>query len=149
MLAKKITYTDFNGEKRTETFYFNLSRTEITELQLTYPGGYAEYIERVVDAGDRPELVKMFKDIIARSYGEKSEDGRRLVKSKELSDGFMETGAYDELFMELATDPDAATKFIMAVMPDFGDKSDKDRILEQTRARIEEKKQLAEENQGD
>ena len=134
MLAKKITYADYDGHKRTETFYFNLTKSEITELQLTYPGGYAEYIEKVVESGDAPELMKMFKDIIRRSYGEKTDDGKRLVKSDELSRAFMETLAYDELFMELCHDADYALKFVAGIMPDFGD--DKERLLEETKAKI-------------
>ena len=86
----------------------------------------------------------MFKDLIARSYGEKSGDGRRLVKSKELSRAFMETPAYDELFMKIATDTNFATDFVSGVMPDFGQPDKKAEIVAQTKARIEEKKQAAE-----
>lgn len=131
MLIKKIKYTDYDGNERTETFYFNLSRSEIAELQLTYPGGYAQYIERTVDSKDRPKLMEMFKDIIMRSYGEKSEDGRRLVKSQELSTAFKQTEAYDELFMELITDPNAAIGFITGVLPDLGDNVNKDQIIKE------------------
>lgn len=142
MLTKKITYTDYDGNERTETFYFNLSRSEITELQLTYPGGYAQYIERSVDSKDRPKLMEMFKDVIMRSYGEKSEDGRRLIKSSELSTSFMQTEAYDELFMELITDPNAAVGFIKGVLPDLGDNVNKDQIvkeaMEKTGMKLEE-----------
>lgn len=144
MLTKKITYTDFDGVERTETFYFNLTRTEITELQLTYPGGYAEYIEKVTDSQDRPKIIEMFKDLIMRTYGEKSEDGRRLIKSPELSKAFMETPAYDELFMEIATNADFATEFVAGVMPDFGQPDKKAEVIAQTKARIEEKKTAAE-----
>ena len=129
MLIKKIKYTDYDGNERTETFYFNLSRSEIAELQLTYPGGYAQYIERTVESKDRPKLMEMFKDIIMRSYGEKSEDGRRLVKSQELSTAFKQTEAYDELFIELITDPNAAIGFITGVLPDLGDNVSKDQIV--------------------
>ena len=131
MLVKKISYVDYDGNERTETFYFNLSRSEITELQLTYPGGYAQYIEKTVDSNDRPKLMAMFKDIIKRSYGEKSDDGKRLIKSDELSTAFMQTQAYDELFMELCTDAEAAIGFISGVLPEFGDNGDKERIIKE------------------
>lgn len=139
MLTKKITYTDFDGNKRTETFYFNLSRSEITTLQLTYPGGYAEYIEKTVDSNDRPKIMRMFEDIIKRSYGEKSEDGKRLIKSEELSTAFMQTGAYDELFMELCTNADASLNFISGVLPDFGDQVDKDQIIKNAFDKVDKK----------
>lgn len=136
MLTKKITYTDFDGNERTEQFYFNLTRTEITELELTYPGGYSNFITKMIDAHDQPSLMKMFKDLIMRSYGEKSEDGRRLVKSEELSRAFGETNAYDELFMELCTDSDSAVRFVTGVMPDMGDPGAKEKLIEDTKARI-------------
>ena len=141
MLAKKITYTDYDGVERTETFYFNLTRAELTELQLTYPGGYAEHIERVTESADRPKIVEMFKDLIYRTYGEKTEDGRRLVKSPELSKAFMETLAYDELFIEIATDAEFAAEFVAGVMPDFGEPDKKAELVEQTKKLIEDKKQ--------
>ena len=131
MFKKKISYVDYDGNKRTETFYFNLSRSEITELQLTYPGGYAQYIEKTIDSNDKPELMKMFKDIIKRSYGEKTDDGKRLVKSEELSNAFMQTLAYDELFMEISTDSDAAISFVINVLPDFGNKDEKEKIVKE------------------
>ena len=144
MLTKKITYTDFDGVERTETFYFNLTRSEITELQLTYPGGYAEYIEKVTASQDRPKIIEMFKDLIMRTYGEKSEDGRRLMKSPERSKAFMETPAYDELFMQIATDPNFATEFVAGVVPDFGQPDKKAEIVAQTKQLLEEKRQAAE-----
>lgn len=141
MLAKTIEYVDYNGVKRKETFYFNLTRAEITELQLTYPGGYAEYIERTINSNDSPELMKMFKDIIRRSYGEKTDDGKRLVKSEELSEAFMQTEAYDELFMELCTESGAAINFISGILPNFSTPDEKERIIQEAMKRTE---QLAE-----
>lgn len=149
MFQEKITYTDYDGVERTETFYFNLSRAEITELQLTYPGGYAEHIEKVTESRDRPAIVKMFKDLIFRTYGEKSEDGRRLVKSEELSRAFIETPAYDELFMRIASDPDYATRFVAGVMPDFGNPDAKAEVIAKTKARIDEMRKNAESTESE
>ena len=117
MLKKTITYTDFNGVERTEDFYFNLTNAEITELELSTTGGFAEMIRSIVNAQDIPSIVKIFKDIIFKAYGEKSLDGRRFIKSYELSKEFSETGAYSELFMELATDANAAAEFINGIIP--------------------------------
>lgn len=138
MFQKKITYTDYDGVERTETFYFNISRAELTELQLTYPGGYGEYIERVVDSNDQAQVMKLFKDFIMRSYGEKSADGKRFVKSPELAEAFLQTPAYDELFMEMAGDVNAALDFVAGAMPDFGKADEKRELVEKTRKRIEE-----------
>lgn len=148
MLTKKITYTDYNGNERTETFYFNLSKAELTKLQLTYPGGFAEHIEQVVDARDTAKVVDLFNEIIDLAYGEKSEDGRRLVKSKELTDAFKQTEAYDQLFMELITDEDVASKFVNGILPDFGEKeSEKQELIAKTKARIEGKSQQGSDQQ--
>ena len=117
MLAKAITYTDYNGEERTETFYFNLTKAEIAELNLTTEGGLQEAIQKIIDAKNIPEVTKWFKRIILMSYGEKSLDGKRFIKSKELAEEFTQTEAYSELFMELLTDEGKAADFINAIVP--------------------------------
>ena len=117
MLKKTITYTDYNGVEKKEDFYFNLTKAEVVEMELTTTGGLAETITKIVDAKDIPAIVKIFKDLILKAYGEKSADGKRFVNSKELSEAFAQTEAYSELFMELATDADAAAKFVNGITP--------------------------------
>lgn len=117
MIKKTITYTDWNGLDRTEDFYFNLSRAEIAEMELSTAGGFGEMINKVVAAQDAPSIIKIFKDLILKSYGEKSADGKRFVKSPELSEAFAQTEAYSVLFMELATNADAAAAFINGIVP--------------------------------
>ena len=117
MLKKTIKYIDYNGEEQTEDFYFNLSSAELAEMELSTDGGYAEKIQSIVDANDVPTLITIFKDLILKSYGEKSDDGKRFIKNKELSEEFSQMEAYSELFMELATDADAASAFVNGVIP--------------------------------
>jgi hypothetical protein len=117
MLKKTITYTDYNGNERTEDFYFNLSKAEIMEMELSTTGGIAEMVRKIVSAQDTPALVKIFKDLILKAYGEKSADGKRFIKSEELRDAFSQTEAYSELFMELSTNADAAAKFVNGILP--------------------------------
>lgn len=117
MITKSITYVDYNGVERTENFMFNLSKAEIMELELTTTGGLAEMIQRIVAAQDTPSIVKIFKDLILKSYGVKSPDGKHFVKSKELSTEFSQSEAYSVLFMELATDADAAAAFVNGIVP--------------------------------
>ena len=117
MLTKTFTFTDFNGEERTEQHQFNLTKTEIAKLELGTTGGLSEMIRRIIETKDTPEIIKIFEDIVLKSYGEKSADGKRFVKSKELSEAFAQTEAYSELFMELATDADAAAKFVNGITP--------------------------------
>ena len=122
MLKKTFTYTDYNGVERTEDHYFNLSKAELMEMELSTTGGLAEMINKIVAAQDAPAIVKVFKDLVLKAYGQKSADGRRFIKSKELSDEFAQTEAYSQLFMELATDADAAAKFVNGIVPAMDNK---------------------------
>lgn len=117
MLKKRIKYTDYNGEEREEDFYFNLTKAEIIELELSTTGGLKNMIEKITDSKDMPQLIALFKRLIKMSYGEKSPDGKRFIKSDDLSDAFTQTEAYSELFMELATDDTAASDFVNGILP--------------------------------
>ena len=117
MLKKTIKYTDYDGNEREEDFYFNLNKAEVTEMELSKQGGLSEYIKRIVAAQDAPSLVELFKELICKSYGEKSLDGKRFVKSKELTEEFTQTEAYAELFVEVASNAEEATKFVNGIMP--------------------------------
>lgn len=117
MLKKTITYTDYNGTERTEDFYFNLTKAEIMEMEMSTSGGLAESIQRIVAAQDAPAIIKIFKDLVLKAYGEKSPDGRRFIKSDEITEAFSQTEAYSILFMELATDDKAAAKFVNGIIP--------------------------------
>lgn len=117
MLKKTITYVDYNGVERTDDCYFNLSKAEITEMEMSTAGGLAEMIQNIIKAQDAPAIIKIFKDLILKAYGEKSPDGKRFIKSKELSTAFSQTEAYSILFMELATDADAAADFVNGIIP--------------------------------
>ena len=117
MIKKTITYTDYNDTVRTEDFYFNLSKAEIAEMELSKKGGLSEMIKRVIASQDTPEILKIFKELILKAYGEKSEDGKRFIKSEEMRNGFEQTEAYSNLFMELASDSDAAASFINGIIP--------------------------------
>ena len=117
MLKKTVTYTDYNGVERTEDFYFNLSKAEVTEMELSVDGGLAQMLENIVNSKDNKEIVRMFKELVLKAYGEKSPDGRRFIKNKELSDAFSQTEAYSEIFMELALNEQAAADFVNDILP--------------------------------
>lgn len=117
MLKKTITYADYNGNERTEDFYFNLTKAEVMEMEMSTTGGLAEKITRIVNAQDTPSIIKIFKELILKAYGVKSDDGKRFIKSDEISAEFSQTEAYSVLFMELATDADAASKFVNGIIP--------------------------------
>lgn len=117
MLKKTITYTDYNGVQRTQDFYFNLNKAEIMEMQLSTAGGLGEMLTKLIAAQDMPSLIKIFKDLILKSYGEKGPDGVHFVKSEALSTAFSQTEAFSELFTELATNAEAASAFVNGIVP--------------------------------
>jgi len=117
MLKKTMTYVDYNGTERTEDFYFNLSKAEVMEMEMSTTGGLAEMIQRIVAAKDAPAIIKIFKELVLKAYGVKSPDGKRFIKSEALKEEFSQTEAYSNLFMELATDADAAAKFVNGIVP--------------------------------
>lgn len=117
MIKKTIAYTDYNDIERKEDFYFNLTKAEVMELEMSTQGGLAEMIQRIVAAQDQPAIIKVFKELIIKAYGVKSPDGKKFIKNQEVVDDFVQTEAFSELFMELATDADAAAKFVNGIVP--------------------------------
>ena len=117
MLKKTITYNDYNEVSRTEDFYFNLSKAEIMEMEMSTAGGMEQMINKIIAAQDAAAILKVIKDMIRKSYGEKSADGKRFIKNKELTDEFTQTEAYSILYMELLTDANAAAAFVNGIIP--------------------------------
>lgn len=117
MLKKTITYTDYDGNTRTEDFYFNLNKAEIAEMELSTNGGMEKMLTQIVNSQDGKRIMEVFKGIILKAYGVKTADGKRFEKSEEISKAFEQTEAYSELFMELVTDADKAAAFINGIIP--------------------------------
>lgn len=117
MIAITKTFRDFNDIERTETKWFNLTETEIFEMELGTSGGVAEMLQNIIAAKDAPSIIKFFKEFILKAYGEKSADGLRFDKSEELSRKFSNTQFYNLLFMELATDDEKGAEFVNGVIP--------------------------------
>ena len=117
MLKKTITYTDYNGLKRTEDHYFNLSKAELVEWQASTSGTLTEILSGIVASNDMPNIMKTFKDLIKRSYGVKSEDGKFFDKSQTISNRFLNSAAYEVMFMELFTTEGASADFINGIIP--------------------------------
>lgn len=117
MYIRTMTYTDYDGNERTETFYFNMSKAECLDMQLIAEGGLENYIQSIIDERDNAKLVKFFKDVILKSIGKKSPDGRRFIKSEEYTREFSQTEAYSDLYVELATNTEEAIKFFNNIIP--------------------------------
>ena len=118
MIKKTINYIDYDGNERTEDFYFNLNQAEVLELEMGTSGGLTKMLEKIIAEQDNSKIMEMFKDIVLKSYGEKSPDGRRFIKNKGLADSFSQTEAYSTLFVELATDAEMAAAFINGIIPE-------------------------------
>lgn len=117
MIKKTITYTDYDGNERTETHYFNLNKAELIRMEMGTKGGFVEMVERAIDAKDSETLFRVFEDLVQKSYGVKTPDGRGFAKRKEDLDDFMSTEAYSDLITELVTKSDSASKFINGIIP--------------------------------
>lgn len=117
MLKKTITYTDYDGNSRTEDFWFNLSKAEIIRLEFSESGGMEKLLNKMIAEQDSKKLMNMFETLILTAYGEKSGDGKRFIKSEELSTAFKQTEAYSELIVELLSDEKSASEFVNKVMP--------------------------------
>lgn len=117
MLKKTITYTDYDGLERTEEFRFNLTKAELLDMELTTAGTFSETMKRIIAGKDIIRIAKLFKELLLKSYGVKSDDGKRFVKSQELSEAFSQTEAYSDLYIELLSNPEEAAKFFAEVAP--------------------------------
>lgn len=135
MFKKTVTYTDYNGVERTEDFYFNLTKAELLEMELGTDGGFSSKLERILNSKDVKEIIGVYKELLEKSYGVKSADGSRFVKSDELVRDFVASPAYSDLFMLFATDEDAAAEFIKEVVPsDMKQEVSKIQLLESQKA---------------
>lgn len=117
MIMQTITYTDYNGNERKENFFFNLSKAELMEMEASKKGGLSNYIQNIIEAQDVTQLMGLFKELIIKSYGVKSPDGKRFIKNQEVVDEFIQSEAYSELYVMLATDEQKATAFVNGIIP--------------------------------
>lgn len=138
MIAKTVKYKDYNGVDREEKFFFNLTKAEITEMDLSVEGGLADRLRNIINAKDTPTIIEIFKKLILKAYGEKTIDGKRFRKTDDngqpLSIAFSETEAYSNLFMELATDDKAAAEFVNGILPADLDKEELAKEVEKIKA---------------
>ena len=118
MLKKTYTYTDYNGVTRTETFYFHFTEAEILDMEMSAEGGFAERVQKIIDAKDQSALMKVIKNFVIDAYGVKSDDGRRFIKNKDVKTAFVESPAFSDIFMDMVTNDELAAEFVNGVIPD-------------------------------
>jgi hypothetical protein len=117
MIKKTVTYKDLNGNDRTESFYFHFYESEILEMEMSVEGGFAERIQRIIDAKDQPSLIREIKKFVLNAYGVKSDDGKRFIKNDDVKAAFVQSPAYSKIFMELVMDDKVASEFVKGVVP--------------------------------
>ena len=134
MIKKTIEYTDFDGNKRKEDFYFHLTEAEVTDWEMSVEGGLSKALVGIIKSKNIRQIMPIYKSLLIRSYGVKSPDGRRFIKNDEVRDEFVQTQAFSDLYMKLATDLEEGTNFIKGVMPTFDSEIFKnlDAILDST-----------------
>lgn len=117
MLKKTITYETFDGEEKTEDFFFHLSKADLVEMEMSSKGGLKAHLERIIKSQDGRAIMDEFKKLVLGSYGKKSDDGTKFTKTAELREEFLSSPAYDVLFMELVTDATKAAEFVNGIIP--------------------------------
>lgn len=117
MIKKTVEYTDFDGNKRIEDFYFHLTEAEVAEWELSIEGGLSKMLISIIKANDIRKIIPIYKELLIKSYGVKSPDGRRFIKNDEVRDDFIQTQAFSDLYMKLATDAEEGSNFIKGIMP--------------------------------
>lgn len=119
MIHRTINYTDFAGKPHTHEAYFHISKGELSELELIYPGGLKDYLLSIVAKKDQdPQpLVDFLKDFIHRAYGVKSADDQLFVKKPEYWENFRYSNAYSEFFYDLVSDGDRLAAFVNGALP--------------------------------
>lgn len=118
MISKTVKYVDYNGTEREERFLFHYSKAELMEMEMSTEGGFSERVKRIIEAKDRPTLIRVIKDFVLDAYGVKSDDGKRFQKNEEIKTAFKENPAFSDIFMELASNDVAAAEFVRGVIPD-------------------------------
>lgn len=119
MYIKEVEYTDFSGIKRKERYYFHLSESEVLKLEYSTDKSLGQTIKDMLDSNDQPAIMRKFDELIALAYGVRSDDGKEFMKSEELTNKFMHSAAYNEIFIEMATDARQVAAFVNAVIPDM------------------------------
>jgi hypothetical protein len=123
MFERKFTYEGFDGKTYEDTWGFYLSKADILEIQLGTFVGLDQLMKRLIETQNGKEIMAVVKEIILKSVGHTSPDGRKFLRNEDLRDEFYQTDAYSQLFTELVTDPEKVLEFIFGAVPkDIGDK---------------------------
>lgn len=117
MFKTTINYVDFDGVSREEDLYFNLTKMEMMDLELSVEGGFSNKLQELLNNNNSFEMFEIIKTFINKSYGVKSDDGRKFIKNDEVLNDFLQSAVYDEFVTSLITNEDNMNSFIIGIMP--------------------------------
>lgn len=119
MIRKTVKYTDFDDNEVTETFEFNLTKAELTELNFLEDGSdLATVLGAMADGSTNVrQVLEILKDILTKAVGKKSDDGKLFEKNDRIRAELFATNAYSELLYELIDSPQKAADFMTGLLP--------------------------------
>lgn len=117
MIKKTVTYVDYNGKEQTEDLYFNMDEAEVIDWVGETNGGIIWMIAEIMKLEDPIKILPMVKEMMLKSYGVKSPDGKSFIKSEEVLQNFRYSKAFHEIRTELSTSSDALVEFINGILP--------------------------------
>lgn len=138
MLKKTIKYVDYNGVERTENLYFHVSKASVLTASNDV---YGEIMKAANELQDRAKLLegmevseineenafdpnnqviaesirmvaRLLDRLVDLSYGKRSEDGLKFVKSKEVLDEFKSSMVYDAFIEQMLANQEEMIEFI-------------------------------------
>lgn len=116
MIKKTVTFTNYNDQEVTKSYYFNIDKLEAAELELEY-GDLIETVEELLESSDGKKVYGIFKEIILNAVGQKSADGNSFIKNQQIRDEFAGSPALGEIIMDMFKNPEAAGPFLEGMLP--------------------------------
>ena len=115
MFIQHFKYVDFKGTEREEDVMFHYSTDEILSIMASKNEGFLEWMKKAASTNSTSELMPVFREVVLGAYGEISPDGRRFIKSKEMSKAFSETPMFTQLIESFFENTQNAVEFFNKV----------------------------------
>lgn len=147
MFKKTVEFEDLDGNKQARDFYFHISKAELLELASSADDMQAR-IKRIIEANDGAAILKELRDLIKMAVGVRSEDGQRFIKDEAAQSTLLDSPAFDELLMELATSADASADFVRQLIPEKMQKEMQEQLKKNAPAGADERPAYIKENRN-
>ena len=117
MIKYTVNYKNFNGDVKSKDLYFDLRKRELLLWETQVPEGMHGILEKAIADGDSGTIARILDDLMLRGYGERSADGESFIKSDDIRKRFEQSAAYDQLFIDIMSDPKKAADFFNGMVP--------------------------------